>query len=158
MNNHIPRFLNLDVSLYIRIHYWHNLVATTTCPSITLRIELGILFELPKNLREISSQSSSFNIHMDKAYSCGKTSVGLSIAIFQYLEGEKKQIQHIRFSGTWLKITDLLFCLEGQQNIFEVEAETNLKSWTMKGQGLEQLLVLKKTESQGIQTASTDGL
>lgn len=66
----------------------------TTWPSITLRIELGVLFELPKNLREISSQSSSFNIHMEKVYSSLKTSVGLSIAIFQYLERGKKDPTH----------------------------------------------------------------
>lgn len=70
----------------------------TTCPLITLRIELGILFELPKNLREISSQCSSFSIHMEKVYSCGKTSVGLSIVIFQYLE-RGKNILHTGFYG-----------------------------------------------------------
>lgn len=62
----------------------------TTYPSIALRIELRILFELPQNPRGISSQSSNSTIHRDKVYSSGKTSVGLSIDIFQYLEeGEK---------------------------------------------------------------------
>lgn len=87
MNNYIPRFLNLDVSFYIRMDCWHNLVAMTTYPSFALRIELSILFEVPQNPGGISSQSSNSNIHRDKIYSSGKTSVGLFIDIFQYLEG-----------------------------------------------------------------------
>lgn len=59
----------------------------TTYPSIALRIELPVLFELPQNPRGISSQSSDSNVHRDKVYSSGKTSVGLAIDIFQYLEG-----------------------------------------------------------------------
>lgn len=94
---------------------------------------------------------------MDKVYSCGKASIGSSVTIFPYLEGENKkqnQIWHTGFYGAWLKITHLLFCLEGQQN----KLKRDLKSWTIKGEGLEHLLALKKTESQGTQTASTDGL
>lgn len=62
----------------------------TTYPSIALRIELPVLFELPQNPRGISSQSSDSNVHRDKVYSSGKTSVGLAIDIFQYLEGGGK--------------------------------------------------------------------
>lgn len=62
----------------------------TTYPSIALRTELRVLFELPENPRGISSQSSNSYIHRDKVYSSGKTSAGLSIGIFQYLEGGEK--------------------------------------------------------------------
>lgn len=149
MHNHITHFLNLDVSFYIRMDYWHSLVAMTTCPSITLRIELSILFEFPKNLRGISSQSSSFNIHTDKVYSSVKTSVGLSVAIFQYLGRGKIQIQHTGFYGTWLKITDLWFCLEGQQNIFKVEAEKKFEELDYEGWRLRTAVSFKENRVPG---------
>lgn len=62
----------------------------TTYPSIALGIELPILFELPQNPRGISSQSSDSSVHRDKLYSSAKTSVGLSIDIFQHLGGGEK--------------------------------------------------------------------
>lgn len=154
MNNHIPRFLNLDVSFYIRMDYWHNLVAMTTYPSIALRIELRILFELLQNPRGISSQSSNSNIHRDSNNQCWLICRHFSVPCSR----QKNQIQHATFYGIWLKITDLLFCLEGQQNIFKVEPEKKFEELDYEGWRLKQLLVLKKTESQGTQTASTDGL
>lgn len=62
----------------------------TTYPSIALRTELCFLFELPQNPRGISRQSSNCNVHRHKVYASGKTSVVLSIDIFQHLEGEEK--------------------------------------------------------------------
>lgn len=90
-----------------------------------------------------------FNIHMDKVYSSGKISVGLSMAICQYLEREIKQIWHTGSYDTWLKITDLLFCLEGQQKIFEVESEKKFEELDYEGWRLRTAVSFKEKRVLG---------